>query len=140
MGRRVLITGGAGFIGSNLVESILRNGDDVRVVDDFSTGRRQNLAAATEWASAGKGRYELVEGDIRDAEAVSALFSRERPDGVAHLAALAGVRPSLERPAAYADVNVTGTAVLLEEAARHGAPRGVAHRATACRGTEKGSK
>ena len=59
---RYLVTGGGGFIGSNLVESLLRSGEDVRVLDDFSTGRRENLAGAPGWAAEGGGRFELIEG------------------------------------------------------------------------------
>jgi len=61
-----VVTGGGGFIGSNLVEAILAQGDDVRVLDNFATGRRANLEAAPSWANAGGGTFTLVEGDIRD--------------------------------------------------------------------------
>jgi UDP-glucuronate 4-epimerase len=119
---RVLVTGAAGFIGSTLVDRLLADGRDVVGLDSFDPfypveQKRENLAAAL-----GCDRFRLVEGDIRDPAAVGAAF-RGRPDGVVHLAALAGVRPSLERPAAYADVNVTGTSVVLSAAVRHGAPR-----------------
>jgi UDP-glucuronate 4-epimerase len=122
---RVLVTGAAGFIGSTLVERLLGEGREVVGLDSFDpfypeAAKRRNLTRAL--ASPG---FRLVEGDIRDAEAVEALFADHRPEGVVHLAALAGVRPSLERPAEYADVNVRGTAVILEAAARHGAPRTV---------------
>jgi UDP-glucuronate 4-epimerase len=80
--------------------------------------KRRNLAAARDHAA-----FRLVEGDIRDARAVESIFRDAGVDGVFHLAALAGVRPSLERPAHYADVNVHGSAVVFEAAARHGAPR-----------------
>lgn len=68
-------------------------------------------------------RFTLVEADIRDAEAIDRVFAQSDIDGVLHMAALAGVRPSLERPAVYADVNVAGTSVVLAAAAAHGAPR-----------------
>ena len=73
---RFLVTGGGGFIGSNLTEALLGRGDDVTVLDDFSTGRRENLAGVGEWTSGG-GSFRLVEGDIRDAETC-----REAMDGV----------------------------------------------------------
>ena len=117
----VLVTGAAGFIGSTLVDRLLAEGRTVVGLDSFDPFypaplKRANLAAAA------SSRFELVEGDIRDAALVERLFARGF-DGVVHLAALAGVRPSLERPAAYADVNVNGTTILLEAAVRHGAPR-----------------
>ena len=125
MGRveRVLVTGAAGFIGSTLVDRLLADGREVVGLDSFdpfypAENKRANLVDAFH-----SERFKLVEGDIRDTQAIEALFRAERPEGVVHLAALAGVRPSLERPAAYTDVNVTGTACVLSAAARHGAPR-----------------
>jgi UDP-glucuronate 4-epimerase len=120
---RVLVTGAAGFIGSTLVDRMLAEGREVVGFDSFDPfypekQKRANLAAALD-----SDRFRLIEGDIRDADAVAGVFARGEPSGVVHLAALAGVRPSLERPGAYADVNVTGTAVVLEQAARRGAPR-----------------
>ena len=120
---RVLVTGGAGFIGSTLVDLLLGQAREVVALDSFDpfypeVEKRRNLAAAT-----GSSDFRLVRGDIRDAAAIDGLLSEVRPDCIVHLAALAGVRPSLERPAAYADVNVNGTTILLEAAVRHGAPR-----------------
>jgi UDP-glucuronate 4-epimerase len=119
---RVLVTGAAGFIGSTLVDRLLADGREVVGLDSFdpfypAQEKRANLAAAQ-----GCARFRLIEGDIRDPAAVGAAF-RAGPDGVVHLAALAGVRPSLERPTDYADVNVTGTAAVLSAAVAHGAPR-----------------
>src|SRR3954454_24911586 len=111
---RCLATGGAGFIGSNLVDALLARGDEVTVVDDLSTGRMGNLDAAL---AAGA---ELVEMDIRDGEALRALATKKRPQAVFHLAAQIDVRRSLEDPAFDAAVNVGGTANVLE-AARAGA-------------------
>jgi len=120
---RVLVTGAAGFIGSTLVERLLSEGRQVVGLDSFDPyypeeAKRRNLRAALASPD-----YRLVEGDIRDPEAVTRAFEAARPEGVVHLAALAGVRPSLERPAEYADVNVHGTTRLLEAATRHGGPR-----------------
>jgi UDP-glucose 4-epimerase len=107
---RSLVTGGAGFIGSNLVDALLARGDEVTVVDDLSTGRRVNLEAAL---AAGA---ELVELDIRDDAKLSALAAERRPEVVFHLAAQIDVRKSLEDPAFDAAVNVGGTANVVEAA------------------------
>jgi UDP-glucuronate 4-epimerase len=118
----VLVTGAAGFIGSTLVDRLLAEGCQVVGLDSFDPfyaeeEKRRNLAGALALPG-----FQLVRGDIRDAAAVERLFAEGRFGRVVHLAALAGVRPSLERPAEYADVNVGGTAVLLEAAVRHGKP------------------
>ncbi len=107
---KALVTGGAGFIGSNLVDALLARGDEVTVVDDLSTGRRQNLSAAL---AAGA---TLVEADIRDRAAIEEVAGRERPETVFHLAAQIDVRKSVADPAFDASVNVGGTANLLEAA------------------------
>ncbi len=120
---RVLVTGAAGFIGSALVDRLLAEGREVVGLDNFDpfypeSTKRKNLVSAFDHA-----RFRLVQGDIRDPEALSRIFSSGGIAGVVHLAALAGVRPSLERPAEFADVNVHGTARVLEAAARAGRPR-----------------
>src|SRR6185312_15897929 len=107
---RSLVTGGAGFIGSNLVDALLARGDEVTVVDDLSTGRRSNLDGAL---AAGA---ELIELDIRDAAALAALAAERRPEAIFHLAAQIDVRKSLEDPAFDAEVNVGGTANVLDAA------------------------
>src|SRR3954447_9594145 len=104
---RCLVTGGAGFIGSNLVDALLARGDDVHVLDDLSKGKRENVAAGA----------ELHVADIRDPDAV---FDTVKPEVVFHLAAQADVRVSVERPDFDADVNVLGTLHVLEAARRHG--------------------
>jgi UDP-glucose 4-epimerase len=114
---RTVVTGGAGFIGSNLVDALLARGDGVTVVDDLSTGRRGNLDRAL-----GSGA-ELVEADIRDAAAMASLLEDRRPDAVFHLAAQIDVRRSVAEPEFDASVNVGGTASLLEAARRSGARR-----------------
>jgi UDP-glucose 4-epimerase len=107
---RCLVTGGAGFIGSNLVDALLARGDEVTVVDDLRTGRRSNLEGAL---AAGA---ELVELDIREAEALIAVAAERRPETVFHLAAQIDVRKSIEDPAFDAAINVGGTANVLEAA------------------------
>ena len=109
-----LITGGAGFIGSNLTEALLRQGDDVRVLDDFSSGRRENLERAGDWAEAGQARFELIEGDIRDAETCAAAM--RGVDYVLHQAAIPSVQRSVRDPLTTNEVNVGGTLRLLEAA------------------------
>lgn len=105
---RSLVTGGAGFIGSNLVDALLEQGDEVVVIDNLSTGRRINLKDALT-----KGA-QLAEVDIRDAESVNRTFADFRPERVFHLAAQIDVRRSVADPAYDAGVNVGGTAILLE--------------------------
>jgi UDP-glucose 4-epimerase len=112
-----LVTGGAGFIGSHLVDGLLARGDEVTVVDDLSTGRRGNLDAAL---AAGA---ELAELDVRDAAALAALARERQPRVVFHLAAQIDVRKSLEDPAFDAAVNIGGTANLLDAARAGGAER-----------------
>jgi UDP-glucose 4-epimerase len=109
---RALVTGGAGFIGSNLVDALLDRGDEVTVVDNLSTGRRVNLAGAVTRG------VDLHEVDIRDAERLGRAFDAGRPDIVFHLAAQMDVRRSIEDPAYDASVNVLGTINVLEAAHR----------------------
>lgn len=113
---KILLTGGAGFIGSHLLERLIARGDEVAVVDDFNDYydpriKRSNLP---------KDGFRLHEGDIREA---APLVAREKPDLVIHLAARAGVRPSQKDPALYESVNVAGTLVLLEACRTAGVPR-----------------
>jgi UDP-glucose 4-epimerase len=105
---RAIVTGGAGFIGSNLVDALLARGDEVHVLDDLSKGRRENVAALA----------QLHVADIREPEEV---FDAVRPQLVFHLAAQADVRVSVEQPALDADVNILGTIRILEAARRHNA-------------------
>jgi UDP-glucose 4-epimerase len=114
---RCLVTGGSGFIGSNLVDALLARGDQVTVVDDLSTGRRENLEGAL---AAGA---ELVEADVRDSPAMAKLTAEQEPELVFHLAAQIDVRRSVSEPAFDADVNVGGTASMLEAARTGGARR-----------------
>ena len=118
---KILVTGGAGFIGSHLVEALVKRGDEVVILDSLNDFydpaiKRGNLSSIerTAGAAMGEGPVEFVEGDIRDEALVGRLFERDF-DAVVHLAAMAGVRPSLEDPLHYQDVNLRGTMVLLEE-------------------------
>jgi UDP-glucose 4-epimerase len=109
--RRYLVTGGAGFIGSNIVEALLRRGESVVVLDDFSTGRRINLETAFRARRPGTREPEIIDGDIRDAAVV-----RRAVHGVSHVlhqAALPSVQRSVEDPASSHAVNATGTLNLL---------------------------
>src|SRR5829696_5428850 len=99
---RCLVTGGAGFIGSNLVDALLARGDGVTVVDNLTTGRISNLEPGL---GAGAGA-ELVELDIRDGEALARLAGEKRPEAIFHLAAQIDVRKSLADPFFDAGVNV----------------------------------
>ena len=120
---KILVTGGAGFIGSHLVERLLARGDRIVVLDDFNDFYDPALKRANVAVTAGHPAYRLVEGDIRDRALVFRLFAEERFDAVVHLAARAGVRPSLTQPVLYEEVNCVATLHLLEAAVAHGRPR-----------------
>jgi UDP-glucuronate 4-epimerase len=114
----ILITGAAGFIGSILVDQLLDRGDEVVGVDNFdpyysASQKRSNLTQALK-----NRRFRLEELDILDAERIRSVVLKVRPEAIVHLAARAGVRPSLESPALYASTNVVGTTHLLEAARR----------------------
>lgn len=117
-----LVTGGAGFIGSHVAERLLVEGHRVTVLDDLNPFYPPRLKQANLAALAGVGgeRFEFVAGDITERSTVDALFGDRRFDQVIHLAARAGVRPSLLEPALYQRVNVEGTVNLLEAGRRNG--------------------
>jgi UDP-glucose 4-epimerase len=114
---RAIVTGGAGFIGSNIVDALLERGDEVAVIDDLSTGKRENLDLALERD------VRLFEIDIRDAAGLAAVVEQEAPETIFHLAAQIDVRRSLADPAWDASINVTGTINVLEAARAHGVAR-----------------
>ena len=119
--RRYLVTGGAGFIGSNIVEALVGRGESVVVLDDFSTGRRKNLESVLAVRSEGGPQPEIIDGDIRDAATV-----RRAMRGVTHVlhqAALPSVQRSVQDPLASHDVNATGTLILLNAARDEGVRR-----------------
>src|ERR1700726_1837052 len=111
---KILVTGGAGFIGSHLVEKLVATGQEVAILDDFNDFydphiKRQNIAAVAE-------TVPVHQVDLRDNGAVRDLFHREKFETIVHLAARAGVRPSIQSPQLYYDTNVDGTLHLLEAA------------------------
>jgi UDP-glucuronate 4-epimerase len=118
---RILVTGGAGFIGSHLVEKLIALGHGVSILDDFNDFydpriKRDNIAAVAD-------RIQIHHFDLRDATAVRTLFHREKFEVIVHLAARAGVRPSIHHPQLYYDTNVIGTLHLLEAARTTGVKR-----------------
>jgi UDP-glucuronate 4-epimerase len=120
MGKQILVTGGAGFIGSHVTRRLLKRGDRVTILDDFNdfydpARKRANVASLQT-----EGTMELVEGDIRNQRLVDELFADRGFDAVIHLAARAGVRPSLAEPVLYEEVNCVATIHLLEAARQHG--------------------
>lgn len=122
--KKVLVTGGAGFIGSHLVDHLLGDSNfRVTVLDDFNEFydpaiKRKNISFHL-----GRSNFELIEGDIVDSKTVNDLFRRSEFDCVVHLAARAGVRPSLENPLEYENTNVRGTFTLLEAARINRVPK-----------------
>ena len=116
------MTGGAGFIGSHVTDALLARGDVVVALDNFDDFYDPNIKRANLSAASTYDTFHLVESDIRDPAGMSRAFSVASYDAVIHLAARAGVRPSIAQPALYADVNVVGTANVIELARRHEVP------------------
>jgi UDP-glucuronate 4-epimerase len=114
---KIIVTGGAGFIGSHVVRSLLAEGDQVTVIDDFNDFydpaiKRANVASFSSFDAP----LDVAEIDLRDWDAVRSVFEKAAPDAVIHLAARAGVRPSIADPKLYIDTNITGTFNVLEAA------------------------
>jgi len=116
-----LVTGGAGFIGSHIVSALLEQGATVRILDNFSTGKRENIEALTK--QFGQNQLEIMEGNIRDASRVGEAVSGI--DILFHEAAFVSVSQSMEEPQECFDVNITGTSLLFEAARKAGVRRGV---------------
>jgi UDP-glucose 4-epimerase len=124
---KVLVTGGAGFIGSHLSRELWRQGHQVRVIDNLSGGRKETIADLL-----GQAGFEFHQADIRDAEAIMPLFADV--DWVFHLAGLADIVPSIERPRAYYETNVSGTFNVLEAARAANVKRFVYAASSSCYG------
>lgn len=126
--KTILVTGGAGFIGSHLSERLLREGNKVIVIDNFNNYydpaiKRNNVKEVKKTCIDNNiplENYTMFEGDIRDNEFLKEVFSSNKIDSIMHLAAMAGVRPSIQDPALYYDVNITGTVNLLERCRENG--------------------
>ncbi|HEY8188367.1 MAG TPA: GDP-mannose 4,6-dehydratase [Pyrinomonadaceae bacterium] len=119
--RNILVTGGAGFIGSHLVDRLLSEGEwQISVVDDFNEFYNPAIKRANVSRHEKDPNYRLFEADIRDNSALKRIFAENAFDCVVHLAARAGVRPSLEEPLLYVETNVNGTMNLLERAREQG--------------------
>lgn len=117
---RIIVTGGAGFIGSHLTEALLERGDIVAVIDDFNTFYDPGLKRENIELLRRKGEFTLFEADIRDGKLMDEAFASFKPEAVCHLAARAGVRPSIEDPLLYEEVNCLGTLNLLEASRKTG--------------------
>ena len=119
--RNILVTGGAGFIGSHLVDHLLNeDGWQITVVDDFNDFYSPEIKRANIAAHLDSPNYKLIEADIREYAALEKVFAENKFDVIVHLAARAGVRPSLAEPRLYTETNVNGTVNLLELAKQHG--------------------
>lgn len=118
---KILITGGAGFIGSATAKTLIERGDSVVLIDNFNDYYDPQLKhdRIKTLLKGKKDAYKLYTGDIRDTKFLEKVFKKEKPEKVLHLAAMAGVRNSLENPTLYADINITGTVNLLDLAVKH---------------------
>ena len=114
MSKNIFITGGAGFIGSHTAQTLLNRGDRVTILDAFDFGYDSARKEHNAYLLGSQANCRIHRGDIRDRDLVHKLFSENKPDVVVHLAARAGVRPSLEDPLSYSDININGTINLLE--------------------------
>jgi UDP-glucuronate 4-epimerase len=117
---KVLVTGGAGFIGSHVSERLLERGDEIIVLDNCNDFYDPRIKSRNIERIRGKGAFPFYCHDLLDRKALEEIFETHQPDRIIHLAAYAGVRPSLENPVLYSDVNVTGTTLLLQFAQKYG--------------------
>jgi UDP-glucuronate 4-epimerase len=120
---RFLVTGGAGFIGSHLSERLIQDGHEVVNLDNFNDYYDPQIKRGNVRNALGHAGYRLIEGEILDPDLIERIFAEHRFDAVVHLAARAGVRPSIRQPMLYQQVNVEGTMRLLEAAVRHHVPK-----------------
>src|SRR6185436_1547169 len=118
---KYLVTGGAGFIGSHIAQALLNDGQSVRILDNFSSGKRENLAELTQ--QFGQEQLEVLEGDVRDASRVNEAVAGI--EVVFHEAAFVSVPQSMDEPQECFDVNLTGTSLLFDAARRAGVRRAV---------------
>ena len=117
---KILVTGGAGFVGSSLSEKLLARGDEVIALDNFNDYYSPERKRANVKPFLDNDRFTLIEGDFRDRELVEKLFKDQQPQRIAHMGAMAQVRHSVKHPHIFNEVNVTGTGNLLEFAAQSG--------------------
>ena len=121
--KKVLVTGGAGFIGSHVADFLLERGDDVVIVDEINDYYDTHIKEANLKllrSKYGSDRLSIFHGDICDEDLMSSIFEQERPDFVCHMAARAGVRPSIQDPYVYIHSNIEGTTRLMELSAKYG--------------------
>ncbi len=114
MNKTILVTGGAGFIGSHLIDRLLDADNQIICLDNLNDYYNPLIKALNQSAHLDHENYTFIKGDIRDADLLTELFKNNDVDVVIHLAAMAGVRPSIEDPVLYTDVNINGTQTLLE--------------------------
>ncbi len=117
---KILVSGAAGFIGSHLCERLVLGKASVTGLDNFDNSYSRDVKEANISALLSGKNFKFVEGDIRDAACIESVVQKQKPDMIVHLAAKAGVRPSIEDPVGYQDVNINGTMVLLEAARKFG--------------------
>jgi UDP-glucuronate 4-epimerase len=116
---KILLTGGAGFIGSSIAEVLLDNDHDLVILDNLNNSYSQDIKENNLREIRNHGNFIFSQIDIRDQESLSRLFRKFQPEKVIHLAAMAGVRPSLLNPILYSDININGTINLLELSRQH---------------------
>jgi UDP-glucuronate 4-epimerase len=119
MAMRILVTGAAGFIGSNLTDYLLKSGHTAFGIDNFDAYYEREIKEKNITSALKNSKFEFNEGDIRDSDFLNNCFKSFKPDLIVHLAAKAGVRPSIVNPKEYYDVNVMGTLNLLEAMRKH---------------------